>query len=125
MQAQVGWSAALAAPPPPPPPRPRAPAAPACSAAAPSSRHAAALPRPTRRPRQLAAAATKAPERAASKRQQQQYVQVEPDGSDAWRLDPVIDALKEGAVGIIPTGGCRPRLRLATSRAMRQWQAMR
>lgn len=28
---------------------------------------------------------------------------MEPDGSDAWRLEPVIEALKEGAVGIIPT----------------------
>lgn len=26
------------------------------------------------------------------------YVTVEPDGSDLWRLDPIIDMLKEGAV---------------------------
>ena len=51
-----------------------------------------------------AAAAAKAAERAGTRRQQQ-FVQVEPDGSDAWRLDPVIEALKQGAVGIIPTGG--------------------
>lgn len=56
-------------------------------------------------PRQVAAAAARG---AAPARQQQQFVQVDPDGSDAWRLDPIVDALKEGAVGIIPTGeGCR------------------
>lgn len=48
----------------------------------------------------VAAAAAKAVDRT---RPRQQLVQVEPDGSDAWRLDPVVDALKEGAVGIIPT----------------------
>lgn len=52
--------------------------------------------------RTIAAAAAKAPERAA--RRQQQFVQVEADGTDAWRLDPVVEALKAGAVGIIPTG---------------------
>lgn len=26
------------------------------------------------------------------------YVTVEPDGSDLWRLDPIIDMLKQGAV---------------------------
>uniref|UniRef100_A0A6T7YBQ0 Threonylcarbamoyl-AMP synthase n=1 Tax=Pyramimonas obovata TaxID=1411642 RepID=A0A6T7YBQ0_9CHLO len=31
------------------------------------------------------------------------YVEVEADGSDAWRLDPVIDLLRRGGVGIIPT----------------------
>lgn len=51
-------------------------------------------------PRQVAAAAARG---AAPARQQQQFVQVDPDGSDAWRLDPIVDALKEGAVGIIPT----------------------
>ncbi|PSC72926.1 translation factor-like [Micractinium conductrix] len=38
-----------------------------------------------------------------SSRRQQLFVQVEPDGSDAWRLDPIVDAVKAGAVGIIPT----------------------
>ncbi|KAL4432820.1 hypothetical protein ABPG77_008146 [Micractinium sp. CCAP 211/92] len=47
------------------------------------------------------AAAAKAPERGAGRRQL--FVQVEPDGSDSWRLDPVVEALKQGAVGIIPT----------------------
>lgn len=51
--------------------------------------------------RQVAAAAA----RGAAPARQQQFVQVEPDGSDAWRLDSVVEALKEGAVGIIPTGG--------------------
>ncbi len=55
----------------------------------------------SRRPTTVAAAA-KAPERGAGRRQL--FVQVEPDGSDSWRLDPVVEALKQGAVGIIPTG---------------------
>lgn len=55
-------------------------------------------------PRRLApaAAATRTAERGAGRRQQL-FVQVEPDGSDSWRLDPVVEALKQGAVGIIPT----------------------
>ncbi|XP_030530772.1 uncharacterized protein YciO isoform X3 [Rhodamnia argentea] len=31
------------------------------------------------------------------------YVEVEPLGGDSWKLDPVVDLLKEGAVGVIPT----------------------
>ena len=31
------------------------------------------------------------------------FIQVEPDGSDAWRLDAVVDALKSGSVSVIPT----------------------
>ncbi|CAA0823487.1 DHBP synthase RibB-like alpha/beta domain [Striga hermonthica] len=31
------------------------------------------------------------------------YVEVDPSGSDSWKLDPVIELLKEGAVGVIPT----------------------
>lgn len=31
------------------------------------------------------------------------YVKVEPSGFDSWKLDPVIELLKEGAVGVIPT----------------------
>lgn len=31
------------------------------------------------------------------------YVEVDPSGVDAWRLEPVIELLKNGAVGIIPT----------------------
>lgn len=30
-------------------------------------------------------------------------IEVEPDASDSWRLDPAIEMLKNGAVGIIPT----------------------
>ncbi|GFP94045.1 uncharacterized protein ycio [Phtheirospermum japonicum] len=31
------------------------------------------------------------------------YVEVDPSGSDAWKLDPIVELLKEGAVGVIPT----------------------
>eukprot|EP00976_Prorocentrum_cordatum_P098953 1191625-Prorocentrum_minimum.AAC.1 len=31
------------------------------------------------------------------------YVEVSEDGSDVWRLDPVIDLLRKGGVGVIPT----------------------
>lgn len=31
------------------------------------------------------------------------YVEVDPFGSDSWKLDPVVELLKEGAVGVIPT----------------------
>ncbi|XP_073151253.1 uncharacterized protein [Henckelia pumila] len=31
------------------------------------------------------------------------YVEVDPAGSDSWKLDPMIELLKEGAVGVIPT----------------------
>ncbi|KAI5651095.1 hypothetical protein M9H77_37100 [Catharanthus roseus] len=31
------------------------------------------------------------------------YVEVDPSGSDSWKLDPVVALLKEGAVGVIPT----------------------
>ncbi|KAI3409737.1 YrdC-like domain-containing protein [Psidium guajava] len=31
------------------------------------------------------------------------YVEAEPLGGDSWKLDPVVDLLKEGAVGVIPT----------------------
>ncbi|KAK6928526.1 Threonylcarbamoyl-AMP synthase-like domain [Dillenia turbinata] len=31
------------------------------------------------------------------------YVEVDPSGKDTWKLDPVIDLLKKGAVGVIPT----------------------
>ncbi|XP_073305548.1 uncharacterized protein [Primulina huaijiensis] len=31
------------------------------------------------------------------------YVKVDPAGSDSWKLDPMIELLKEGAVGVIPT----------------------
>lgn len=31
------------------------------------------------------------------------YVKVDPSGADSWKLDPVIELLKEGAVGVIPT----------------------
>ncbi|EOA32784.1 hypothetical protein CARUB_v10016093mg [Capsella rubella] len=31
------------------------------------------------------------------------YIEVDPSGGDAWKLQPVIDLLKQGAVGVIPT----------------------
>lgn len=31
------------------------------------------------------------------------FVSVQPDGSDLWRLDPIIELIKKGGVGIIPT----------------------
>ncbi|XP_031252568.1 uncharacterized protein LOC116110492 [Pistacia vera] len=31
------------------------------------------------------------------------YVEVDPSGADCWKLEPVVDLLKEGAVGVIPT----------------------
>ncbi|PKI53365.1 hypothetical protein CRG98_026244 [Punica granatum] len=31
------------------------------------------------------------------------YVQVDPSGSDSWKLEPVVDILRKGAVGVIPT----------------------
>lgn len=31
------------------------------------------------------------------------FVEVDPLGSDIWKLEPVIDLLKKGAVGVIPT----------------------
>ncbi|KAJ8432104.1 hypothetical protein Cgig2_016377 [Carnegiea gigantea] len=31
------------------------------------------------------------------------YVKVDPSGVDRWKLEPVIEQLKEGAVGVIPT----------------------
>ncbi|XP_051117484.1 uncharacterized protein LOC127242126 [Andrographis paniculata] len=31
------------------------------------------------------------------------YVEVDPSGSDAWKLDPIVELLKQGAVGVIPT----------------------
>ncbi|KMT09098.1 hypothetical protein BVRB_6g132060 [Beta vulgaris subsp. vulgaris] len=31
------------------------------------------------------------------------YVEVDPSGIDSWKLDPIIEQLREGAVGVIPT----------------------
>lgn len=31
------------------------------------------------------------------------YVDVDPSGADSWKLEPVVQLLKEGAVGVIPT----------------------
>ncbi|EPS70713.1 hypothetical protein M569_04046 [Genlisea aurea] len=31
------------------------------------------------------------------------YVEVDPTGSDAWKLDRIVELLKQGAVGVIPT----------------------
>ncbi|KAL3813897.1 hypothetical protein ACJIZ3_015165 [Penstemon smallii] len=31
------------------------------------------------------------------------YVEVDPFGSDSWKLDPIVELLRNGAVGVIPT----------------------
>ncbi|MED6171247.1 hypothetical protein PIB30_039071 [Stylosanthes scabra] len=31
------------------------------------------------------------------------YIEADPSGSDTWKLEPVVNLLKEGAVGVIPT----------------------
>lgn len=31
------------------------------------------------------------------------YVEADPSGTDSWKLEPVVDLLKQGAVGVIPT----------------------
>lgn len=31
------------------------------------------------------------------------YVEADSSGADCWKLDPVVDLLKQGAVGVIPT----------------------
>ena len=33
-------------------------------------------------------------------------VKVEPSGEDFWKLDPVIELINRGAVGVIPTDTC-------------------
>ncbi|KAK6153164.1 hypothetical protein DH2020_012803 [Rehmannia glutinosa] len=36
------------------------------------------------------------------------YVEVDPYGTDSWKLDPIVELLKEGAVGVIPTDTVYP-----------------
>ena len=31
------------------------------------------------------------------------YVEADPSGTDSWKLDSVVELLKAGAVGVIPT----------------------
>ncbi|KAL9454388.1 hypothetical protein AB3S75_009890 [Citrus x aurantiifolia] len=31
------------------------------------------------------------------------YVEADPSGADSWKLEPVVELLKEGAVGVVPT----------------------
>ncbi|KAG8366771.1 hypothetical protein BUALT_Bualt16G0002400 [Buddleja alternifolia] len=57
------------------------------------------------------------------------YVEVDPFGSDSWKLDPVVDLLKGGAVGVIPTDTvyaivCDLRNNAAIERLRRQLQFM-
>lgn len=52
------------------------------------------------------------------------YVEVDPFGADAWKLDPVVELLKEGAVGVIPTDTvyamvCDPKCHSAIERLRR------
>ncbi|KAG0560679.1 hypothetical protein KC19_9G004600 [Ceratodon purpureus] len=37
------------------------------------------------------------------KNSQVQLLQLDPSGSDVWRLDPIVELIRSGAVGIIPT----------------------
>ncbi|XP_074585470.1 uncharacterized protein LOC141841226 [Curcuma longa] len=41
--------------------------------------------------------------RLFKKRESMVYVEMDPLGAETWRLDPVIELIKEGAVGVIPT----------------------
>lgn len=52
------------------------------------------------------------------------YVEVDPSGADSWKLEPVVDLLKRGAVGVIPTDTvyaivCDPRNHSAIDRLRR------
>ncbi|CAK9143304.1 unnamed protein product [Ilex paraguariensis] len=52
------------------------------------------------------------------------YVEVDPLGVDSWKLDPVVELLKQGAVGVIPTDtvyaiACDPRSNSAIERLRR------
>ena len=33
-------------------------------------------------------------------------MELEPDGSDAWRADKVLDIIRSGGVGVLPTDTC-------------------
>lgn len=37
------------------------------------------------------------------KRESMVYVEMDPLAAETWRLDPVVELIKEGAVGVIPT----------------------
>ncbi|KAG6472179.1 hypothetical protein ZIOFF_069636 [Zingiber officinale] len=41
--------------------------------------------------------------RLFKKRESMVYVEMDPLGTETWRLDPVVELIKEGAVGVIPT----------------------
>lgn len=61
------------------------------------------LPAPHNRKRALLVSAGKRSSKDKSGRSSQGplYITIEADGSDLWRLDPVISMLQEGAVGLI------------------------
>jgi len=31
------------------------------------------------------------------------FIEADPSGSDSWKLEPIVNLLKQGAVGVIPT----------------------
>ena len=35
-----------------------------------------------------------------------QYIELEPDGSDAWRASEAVDIIRDGGIGVIPTDSC-------------------
>ncbi|PHU27869.1 hypothetical protein BC332_06201 [Capsicum chinense] len=68
-----------------------------------------AFPPQVHRPFQTLAVVKRSPKRLKyssprfTKKDELLYVQVDQLGSDSWKLDPVAELLKEGAVGVIPT----------------------
>ncbi|XP_072966105.1 uncharacterized protein [Typha angustifolia] len=75
--------------PPPPPPRQR--------------RHLSSASSPTallkRSPKRLKYSA----QRLVKKGEGMTYLKMDPMGEDTWKLDPIIEMIREGAVGVIPT----------------------
>lgn len=83
-----------------------------------------------RRLRVLAMASKRSPKRLKyssprfSKEGELVYVEADPLGSESWKLEPVIELLKQGAVGVIPTDTlyaivCHLRSRAAIERLRR------
>ncbi|KAG6659725.1 uncharacterized protein YciO isoform X1 [Carya illinoinensis] len=67
------------------------------------------LPKPQRLHRVLAMAVKRSPKRLKysaprfTKENGLLYVEADPSGADSWKLEPVVNLLKQGAVGVIPT----------------------
>ena len=43
------------------------------------------------------------------------YVEADSSGADSWKLEPIVDLLKQGAVGVIPTDTLYVALRPLTT----------